>query len=326
MPKLKNNLLSLTALTLAGWRSVFEDGSCTVTHGDFTIQTPIEDGLCIFESNPHAFAAVALGHTKHRMTAMVRDWHERLGHVSKGAIVKISDKVEGLDIDPMDSDTEDECQCEACAIMKQHRLPFEAVERRSDKPLQIVHSDLCGPFPVKSLSGGVYYITFTDDYTRYCRVYILRDKEAKTILRVFQEYKAWAEKQSGCEIKAIRTDGGTEYRKEMEWALMLAGIEPQKTAPHTPQSNGVSERMNRTLMDMVGPMLEGSNAPTMLWGEAVVAACYIKNRLPTRSLKDGRTPFELWTGWKSYVGHIRKFGCTMYRHIPKANRKKLDPK
>ena len=104
---------------------------------------------------------------------MVRDWHERLGHVSKGAIVKISDKVEGLDIDPMDSDTEDECQCEACAIMKQHRLPFEAVERRSDKPLQIVHSDLCGPFPVKSLSGGVYYITFTDDYTRYCRVYIL---------------------------------------------------------------------------------------------------------------------------------------------------------
>jgi len=77
---------------------------------------------------------------------------------------------------------------------------------------------------------------------------------------------------------------------------------------------------------MVGPMLEGSNAPTMLWGEAVVTACYIKNRLPTRSLKDGKTPFELWTGRKSYVGHIRKFGCTVYRHIPKANRKKLDPK
>ena len=139
MPKLKNNLLSLTALTLAGWRSVFENGSCTVTHGDFMIQTPIEDGLCIFESVPYAFAAAA-SITKRGARAMVKDWHERLGHVSKGAILKISDKVDGLDIDLTDS--EPECQCEACALGKIHRLPFEAVERRSDKPLQIVHSDL----------------------------------------------------------------------------------------------------------------------------------------------------------------------------------------
>src|SRR5436190_23805634 len=48
MPKLKNNRLSLTVLTLAGCRSVFENESCTVTHGDFMIQTPMEDGLCIF--------------------------------------------------------------------------------------------------------------------------------------------------------------------------------------------------------------------------------------------------------------------------------------
>ena len=59
MPKLKSNLLSLTALTLAGWRSVLENELCTVMHGDFTTQKPIEDGLCVFESNPHASAAVA---------------------------------------------------------------------------------------------------------------------------------------------------------------------------------------------------------------------------------------------------------------------------
>ena len=107
MPKLKNNLLSLTKLTLAGWRSVFENGSCTVTHGDFVIQTPIENGLCLFESAPHVFAAAA-SLTKHGAKAMIKDWHERLGHVSKGAILKLSDKVEGLDIDPMDSE-EPEC-------------------------------------------------------------------------------------------------------------------------------------------------------------------------------------------------------------------------
>ena len=62
---------------------------------------------------------------------------------------------------------------------------------------------------------------------------------------------------------------------------MLASIKPQKTVPHTLQSNGVSKQMNRILMDMIGPILEGSNAPTMLYGEAVVTACYIKNRMPT---------------------------------------------
>ena len=69
------------------------------------------------------------------MTAIVRGSHECLDYDSKGVIIKISDKVEGRDIDLMDSDTEDEYQCEACAIMKQHCLLFEAVKRLSNKPL-----------------------------------------------------------------------------------------------------------------------------------------------------------------------------------------------
>ena len=77
------------------------------------------------------------------------------------------------------------------------------------------------------------------------------NKEAKTIKEVFNAYRAWAENQTGCKIKAIRTDGGGEYHKEMEALLKGTGIEHQETAPHSPQSNGVSERMNRTLMDMV---------------------------------------------------------------------------
>jgi Pol polyprotein, beta-barrel domain len=329
IPKLKNNLLSITKATLDGWRSVFENGGCTTTHGDdFRIYTPIQDGLCIFTSVPSVMQAlVAAASTGPRdRTVTITDWHDRLGHVSKTAILKLGDRVVGLNLGPTDPEEFPGCQCGPCATGKQHRLPFEAVEVRADKPLELVHSDLCGEFPMKSLGGGRYFMTFTDDCTRYCRVYILKNKEATSILGAFEEYRAWAEKQTGFEIKTIRTHGGKEYHGEMETNLKGTGIENQSTAAYSSQSNGVSERMNRTLMDMVRPMLEGSGAPSMLWGEAVITACYIKNRLPSRALKDGRTPHEAWTGEKPYLGHIKKFGCAVYAYVPKKLRKKLDPK
>jgi len=111
--------------------------------------------------------------------------------------------VVSLALDPTDPEELPGCQCVACAAGKQHQLPFDTVEVRADKPLQLVHSDLCREFPMKSLGGGKYFITFTNDCTRYCPVYILKNKKAATILRVFQEYRAWAEKQTGFEIKII---------------------------------------------------------------------------------------------------------------------------
>jgi hypothetical protein len=114
--------------------------------------------------------------------------------------------------------------------------------------------------------------------------------------------------------------------KDMIKYVKSEGIEHNPTAAHSPQSNGVAERMNRTLFDMVCPMLDGSRAPLRLWAEAILTACHIRNRLPTSSL-GGKTPYEAWTGRKPRVGHLRKFGCTVYRHIlKKSGRRKLDTK
>ena len=93
------------------------------------------------------------------------------------------------------------------------------------------------------------------------------------------------------------------------------GIEYNPTAGHSPQSNGVAERMNQILFDMVCTMLDASGAPLELWGEAILAACHIRNRLPSQTL--GKTPHEAWTGQKPTVSHIRKWGCKVYRHINK---------
>jgi len=61
--------------------------------------------------------------------------------------------------------------------------------------------------------------------------------------------------------------------------------------PGTPEQNGVAERHNRTLKDMVRSMMSNSNLPEYLWGEALKTALYILNRVPSKSIP--KTPFEL---------------------------------
>jgi len=75
--------------------------------------------------------------------------------------------------------------------------------------------------------------------------------------------------------------------------------------PYSPESNGVSERYNRTIMEMVRPMLHRVGYPLEVWGEAALTACYIANRLPTSALVSGMTPFEAWHGYKPDVSHLR---------------------
>ena len=73
-------------------------------------------------------------------------------------------------------------------------------------------------------------------------------------------------------------------------------------------------------------MLHAQGLGKELWGEAVVTATYLKNRSPAKSLKDNRTPFEVWTGKKPFVGYLQVFRTMAYTFIPKEKRKKLDSK
>eukprot|EP00253_Pinus_taeda_P032251 PITA_32251 len=102
-------------------------------------------------------------------------------------------------------------------------------------------------------------------------------------------------------------------------------IVQQYTVPHTPQQNGVAERKNRTLVECARSMLQGKGMSNSFWAEAINTAVYLKNRSPTRYL-GFKTPFEDLYGFKPVVNHLRVFGSKAFAHIPKADRKKLDPK
>lgn len=106
--------------------------------------------------------------------------------------------------------------------------------------------------------------------------------------------------------------------------LKEEGIIAQYSMPGTPQQNGVAERRNGTLMDMVRSMLSYSNIPMNLWSEALKTAVYVLNRVPSKSVP--KTPFELWKGWKPSLRHLHTWGCPVEVRVYNPNMKKLDPR
>jgi len=214
--------------------------------------------------------------------------------------------------------------CPVCALGRQHK---EAQTKEREKPtelLSVVHSDLCGPMQTTSINGERYFITFTDEMSGRVSIYLLPTKEGA--LAAFQAYRARAEKSSGKEIKAIRTDGGGEYlNKQFLQHLKEDGIHHIVSPPYSPAQNGLAERMNRTIMEGARCLLEDAKISKEFWGHAVLTAAHIHNRLPSGSHKS-ISPIEHGTGRTPSIGHLRIWGSTTWVHIPKERRRKLDPK
>ena len=182
------------------------------------------------------------------------------------------------------------------------------------------------------IQGQKYFITFIDDFSRYMYLYMLHNKSEA--LDAFKSFKVEVEKQCGKQIKIVRSDRGGEYygrytengQAPGPFAKFLQehGIVAQYTMPGSPDQNGVAERRNRTLLDMVRSMLSNSNLPKSLWIEALKTAVYILNRVPTKAVS--KTPFELWKGWKPSLQHMRVWGCPSEVRIYNPQEKKLDPR
>ena len=139
----------------------------------------------------------------------------------------------------------------------------------------------------------------------------------------FKEFKAESKKQLGRHIKSLHSDRGGEYMSiEFVSFLKEHGILSQFSAPGTPQQNKVTERRNRTLLDMVRSMMSLSTLPLSFWGYSLEIAAYILNMVPSKSVP--KTPMEMWTGQKLILSHIRRWGCPAY--VLKQSSHKLDAK
>ncbi|KAJ9541685.1 hypothetical protein OSB04_028191 [Centaurea solstitialis] len=243
-------------------------------------------------------------------------WHCRLGHINKKRVELLlkGGFLGNFDYKPFDN-------CESCLSGKMTKQPFNNENERATDLLEIIHTDVCGPFSHVARGGYRYFITFTDDFSRYGYVYLMRHKSET--FEKFKEYQNEVQNLLDKRIKFLRSDRGGEYLSdEFDNHLMECGIVSQLTPPYTPQMNGVSERRNRTLLDMVRTMMCHSSLPISFWGHALETAAHILNRAPTKSVE--KTPYELWKGKKPNISFLKIWGCEVY--VKRPTSEKLKPK
>jgi hypothetical protein len=135
-----------------------------------------------------------------------------------------------------------------------------------------------------------------------------------------------AQNEFGLRIKNIRSDNGTKFKNsQIEGFLEEEGIKHEFSSPYTPQQNGVVERKDRTLLDMVRTMLDEYKTPDRFWAEVINTACYSINRLYLhRILK--KTSYEFLTCKKPNVSYFRVFGSKCFILIKRGRKSKFAPK
>jgi len=193
---------------------------------------------------------------------------------------------------------------------------------RASRKLQLIHTDVARPQRTPSLKSNMYYTIFIDDFTIMCWIFFFKFKSE--VIEIFWKYKVKVENENGLKIQILRSDNGTEYTyAKFNQFCEDSGIEHQRTSPYTPQKNGVSERRNRYILEMMRCMLYEKNLPKKFWAEAASTIVFLQNRLPTKALKD-QTAFEVWYGYKPSLKFLKIFGCLYFTHVPQSKRDKLD--
>ncbi|CAI5780530.1 Retrovirus-related Pol polyprotein from transposon TNT 1-94 [Podarcis lilfordi] len=320
IPELSCNLISVSTLDKKGFQITFGNGECKVTkNGKVFAQAKLINGVYELDLSENQSAKVA--HSSQKDEADLDLWHRRLGHRDTSVILDLQkrDLVRGLQVKQSNKAP---AKCVSCITEKAVKPLFPCyAEQRSNKVLDIVHTDICGPMNVPSLGKNRYILIFLDDFSRFCVVYFLKEK-SETVDKL-QEYIAMVKNKFQRAPAVLMSDNGGEYcSNEMQALLAKEGIAHVTTIPYTPQQNAIAERKFRSIMDMTRCMLKDACLPQKLWAEGVYTSVYLQNRLPTKGAE--HTPFELWHVKAPNLSHIRVFGSPCYFHVPKEHRHKLD--
>ncbi|KAG8499626.1 hypothetical protein CXB51_006086 [Gossypium anomalum] len=317
VPELKRNLISLSTLDSKGYRYTAERGVLKISKGSLVVmkgQRKTAKLYVLQGSTVTGDAAVASSSLSD--DDITKLWHMRLGHMSENGMVELSKR--GL------LDGQGICKlkfCEHCVFGKQKRVRFTRGIYNTKGTLEYIHSDLWGPSRVPSRGGANYMLTFIDDFSRKVWAFFLKQKS--NVFSAFKSWKIMIEKQTGKQIKYLRTDNGLEFCSDKFNRLCKSeGIVRHLTVRHTPQQNDVAERVNRTIMEKVRCMLSNANLPKSFWAEAASTACFLINRSPSVAIEK-KTPQEVWSGNPANYSDLKIFGCPAYAHV---NNGKLEPR
>ena len=142
-------------------------------------------------------------------------------------------------------------------MVNKQLIHTQCCSQKRCEPLELVHSDVCGPMPTISLGGANYFVTFIDDFSQNVWAYPLKRKDE--ILSAFKKSVTLVESKIGKKVKCLRSDNGGEYiSKSFQDFCDTKCIKRELIAPYTPPQNGVAKHMNRTIQERFKSML--SNA------------------------------------------------------------------
>ena len=320
VPGVSQNLLSVSSIAKYGFILVFDNKQCLIIKDKHKIVGRgllDKNGLYRFVVENCSLPLYAI-----HFPSTATLWHRRLGYLNHHSLrfMSVKQLATGIPLIPTCSDI-----CNCCMIGKQSReRRVKQSEHRAGKSLELIHSDLCGIIKPQSLGGAQYFISFTDDYSRYTWLFFMRLKSQA--LYYFKIFRHAVETRFNKKVLALRSDRGGEYlSSEFDAYLLDAGIHRELTTALTPNQNGVVERKNRTLLEKARAMVADAKTPTFLWAEAIATANYLTNRSPTRA-NSGLTPYQKLRRKKPNLQHLRIYGSIAWVHVHDERRTKLQPK
>ncbi|KAL2236391.1 UNVERIFIED_CONTAM: Retrovirus-related Pol polyprotein from transposon RE1 [Sesamum indicum] len=229
-------------------------------------------------------------------------WHQRLGHSSPDVMKRIAT----LQI----STPHKEHICNICPLAKQTRIPFCLSTTKIVSCFDLIHVDIWGPYKQATMSGAHYVLTIVDDFSRATWTFLMRHKSQTLV--TLTTFFAQILTQFSCKIKSVRTDNGSEFvSSSCQSFFRNQGVLHQKSCTYTPQQNGVVERKHRHLLEVARALMFQSHLPNIFWGDSILTATHIINKLPTPTL-NWKSPFEVLHNTPPTYEHLKSFGCLCF--------------
>ncbi|PLW08406.1 hypothetical protein PCANC_27961 [Puccinia coronata f. sp. avenae] len=328
VPDLHEPLLSIVAMCNSGLTCVFEKERCNI----FKMNSLVVDGnpvghgyrkggLYYLPSNE----VKSLSTSTQSLSSVDRSllgFHRRLSHIGLRPLKRL---LKILDIKPTIMNETDVQRCTVCVQSKMHRSPFKSQSNyRSDSPGKLIHSDV-GSFEVVSREGYKYFVTFVDDFSKHVSLFQMKSKS--NVFNCFKIFRAHFERDGSYKILSLRSDNGGEYMStEFSSYLSLAGINHDPGPPHSPELNGVAERTNCTLGNLICCSLQDAGLPKFFWEDALRHISFTLNSFPCYTPAGFKAPNEILGKPLVNLSTLHPFGCLVWYKVPKANRQKLDAK
>ncbi|KAL7767857.1 hypothetical protein ACKLNR_002158 [Fusarium oxysporum f. sp. zingiberi] len=262
-------------------------------------------------------------------------WHRRLGHLGLQNMINLLDISTGIPLTKQQIRSQMSIVCPVCAVTRSLvKIPRDPATRRQTQPGGLIHCDVWGPYSIPGLGGVKFFFFATDDATRFTWHKSFTSKSE--LPAVFQQNHLEIETGLGITIRGYRFDGEFYLGPIGAW-LTQRHVPFEPTVPYAHYMGGAHERVNRIIREKAAPMIQElsisgqiskiitehavekikeTTLPKNLWPEAIKYSVFLKNRSPTRALKDKKTPWEALYNSKPHFYRESTWGSRVYVTLP----------